>query len=524
MSAVQRCAARGTVGEIGGGMTTGHETVVHMLVEAAARAPAHPALVCGDEVVSYAEYAACVAALAHELAGLGGPGARIALLMSNSPDIAIATFAAQAAGAQVMPLNPGFTAHELIPILADAAPAVLIHNLAIDAMARELAEASGIAHCIAVGEGGRRLTRPARTASGPLPLPLPDQLSTLQYTGGTTGRPKGVDLSHRAVAINVAQREALLPTEAERERILAITPLYHVYAVSMGLYLAANCRGTLVILPRYRPEVVLEEVARHRITLLSGSPTIFTGLMAHENFAATDLSSLRLCFSGTAALSEQTLRQWEAATGCPICEGYGQSEAGPVVSFNPRHGLRKVGSVGLAVPDTEVQIVDTETGTRVLPAGEPGEIRVRGPQLMRGYRNLPRESAEALRDGWLYTGDIGAMDGDGYLFIRDRKKDMAIVSGYNVYPREVEEVFYRHDAVLEAAVVGVPDAYRGEVLVGHVVLRPGVSATVDILREHLARHLAKYKIPHDIRIVTALPKTAVGKIDKKQLRPAVGAG
>lgn len=497
-----------------------HETVVHMLREAAQESPDAPALVCGDERLTYAEYAACVAGLADALAVLGVAGRRVALLMGNSVDIAVATFAVQAAGAQVVPVNPAYTIHELVPVFENAGPVALIHDAAVAGIAGDLARRFAIRHLVAVGEGARRLTEwrgradPVRA----LPLPDPDGLSTLQYTGGTTGRPKGADLTHRAVAVNVAQREALLPTEPQRERILAITPLFHVYAVAMGLYLAAYCRGTLFIVPRFQPDLVLDSIARERITLLSGSPTIFTGLMAHERFAATDLGSLRLCFSGASALSEETLRRWEAAAGCPICEGYGQSEAGPVLTFNPRNGTRKPGSVGIPVPRTEIEIVDPATGTTVLPTGQVGEIRARGPQIMRGYRGLPQETTSTLRDGWLYTGDIGRLDGDGYLFICDRKKDMVIVSGYNVYPREVEDALLAHPGVAEAAVLGVPDPYRGEALVGFVVPAGAAAPTGEDMRAHLAERLAPYKIPRDIRVVPSLPKTVVGKIDKRELR------
>lgn len=502
-----------------------HETVVHMLREAVRLNPDGQALVCGANKLSYRQYGACVAGLARELVELGVAGQRVCLLMGNSLDIAIATFAVQAGGGQVVPLNPAYTAHELSPILENATPDVVIHDASLDPGVTALFERLNIDFRIAVGGDARSLTewRDQAGLAERIPLPRPDALATLQYTGGTTGRPKGVDLSHRALAINVAQREALLPTEAERERVLAITPLYHVYAVSMGLYLSAYCRGALVILPRYQPDLVLDVIARERITLLSGSPTIYTGLLAHERFAAANLSSLRLCFSGTAALSEDILRRWEAATGCPICEGYGQSEAGPVLTFNPRHGRRKVGSVGIAVPATDIDIVDPETGARSLPPGEAGEIRARGPQIMNGYRGLPQETAEALRGGWLYTGDIGVLDEDGYLFIRDRKKDMAIVSGFNVYPREVEEALHAHPEILEAAVIGRPDAYRGETLIGFVVLRRGQeSATLAAqLRAHLAERLVKYKLPQEIKFVQSLPKTPVGKVDKNRLREAV---
>jgi long-chain acyl-CoA synthetase len=218
------------------------------------------------------------------------------------------------------------------------------------------------------------------------------------------------------------------------------------------------------------------------------------------------------------------MERWQAATHAPIFEGYGQTEAGPVLTFNPQEGPVKIGSVGVPVADTEVQVVDLVDGTQVLPAGERGEIRARGPQVMSGYLNLPRETAEALRDGWLYTGDIGEFDADGYLFIRDRKKDLVITGGYNVYPREVEEVLFTHPDVLEAAVVGQPDAYRGEVLRGFVVMRAGRVFDEEALKAFCAERLARYKVPARIEAVEALPKTSVNKIDKKVLKERVRAG
>ncbi|MEZ5738376.1 MAG: AMP-binding protein [Burkholderiaceae bacterium] len=293
--------------------------------------------------------------------------------------------------------------------------------------------------------------------------------------------------------------------------------MFHVYAVSMGLYLAAYCAGTLVIVERYRPETVLQLIGSQRITSLAASPTILIGLMAHADFARTDFGSLRVCYSGSAALAEDTLRRWEAATGCPVCEGYGQSEAGPVLTYNPLRGLRKLRSVGIALPDTEVQIVDIETGLRVLPAREIGEIRARGPQVMTGYRHQPEQTAAALRDGWLYTGDIGELDAQGYLYIRDRKKEMVIVAGFNVYPREVEEALFTHPAVVEAAVVGQPDDYRGEVLVAWVAV-DDPAVTEPKLLDYLTQRLVRYKVPQAIRFLPSLPKTSVGKLDKNRLR------
>jgi long-chain acyl-CoA synthetase len=286
----------------------------------------------------------------------------------------------------------------------------------------------------------------------------------------------------------------------------------------MGLYLSAYCGGTLVVLPRYHPLEVLQALVEERITIFPGSPTLFTGLMANEVFAATDLSRIHTCYSGSAPLPEETLRRWEQAVGAPVYEGYGQTEAGPVLTFNPVNGARKPGSVGVPVAGTDIQIVDAESGTRVLPAGEKGEIRARGPQIMSGYCNRPEETATALREGWLYTGDIGELDADGYLSIRDRKKDMVIVGGYNVYPREVDEVLAMHSAVQEAAAVGAPDAYRGEVVRAFVVLRPGAVATPADIIAHCAKNLARYKVPVSVAILDALPRTTVNKTDKNALR------
>jgi long-chain acyl-CoA synthetase len=489
-----------------------------MLRAAALAAPATEALVCADERLDYAGYWRAVAVFAEELRERGAQGARVALLIGNGIDTAIACYAAQAAGAQLVPLNPAYTVHELRFILADAAPQVLVHDSAMEA-AVALAAEIGVPHRIAVGFN-RRLVTAARGSSPPIEisLPDPDSLALLQYTGGTTGRPKGVMLTHRAVAINVSQREALLPTLPERDRILAITPLFHSYASAMGLSLAAYARSTLVILPRYRPDIVIDTVARERITLFAGSPTIFNGLMAHEAFPGADWSSLRLTYSGSAALPEETLRRWEQATGAPVCEGYGQTEAGPVLTYNPQNGIRKIGSVGVPLPQTDIEIVDVETGTKVLGPRELGEVRARGPQIMVGYRNRPEETAAALRDGFLYTGDIGVLGDDGYLTIRDRKKEMVIVSGYNVYPREVEEALYTHAAVAEAAVVGRLDSYRGECLVAFIVPRHGCALDEETLRAYLAERLVHYKLPSTMHFVDDLPRTSVGKIDKIALR------
>jgi long-chain acyl-CoA synthetase len=494
-----------------------------MLAAVARAAPRRPALQFEGRSLDYGGYLRCVAGFARELIEAGAGGSRVALVCANSMEVAIATFAVHAAGGQVVPLNPIYTRRELAYILADADPAAVVYDEAVAGTVEPLIAERGIRCAIAVGgERGRRLDvwRDDVACELPRPLPAGDTPAALLYTGGTTGVPKGVDLSHRQMAINLSQRQAVVPFAFDGERILCVMPMFHTFAIAICLHTAVYCRGLSVILPRYRPDLVLEAIERQRITVLPAGPTVFIGLMQHERFGTTDLSSLRMCISGSAPLSEETLKAWEQKTGCHIYEGYGLTESGPVLSFNPVAGETRPGSVGIVLPDTEIEIVDAETGEKTLPAGERGEIRARGPQLMRGYRNKPEETARALRDGWLYTGDIGEFDADGYLYIRDRKKDMAIVGGYNVYPREVDEVLYAHPAVREAAAVGVPDSYRGEVIKAWVVLKPDSRASAEELLGHCRANLARYKVPVAIEVVEELPKTPVGKIDKKALRAA----
>jgi long-chain acyl-CoA synthetase len=497
-----------------------------MLAEAARQAGGSAALVCGERRLTYSQYVRCVAGFAHELLALGARGSRVALICANSLDMPVATFAVHAAGAQAVPVNPTYTARELSHILADAQPAVVIYDDEVAATVEPLLGTLGIPHAIRIGGStGRRLDAWKDDASLALPEPLPSpaDLATLQYTGGTTGLPKGVNITHGQMAVNISQREAALPTRADDERILCMMPLFHVFAVAMCLHLAAYCRGALVIMPRYRPDALLELLARERITRLPAGPTVFIGLLAHEDFGRTDFSSLRTAYSGSAPLAEETIRRWREATGTPILEGFGQTEAGPVLTYVRDGGPFKAGSVGPALPLTEIQIVDVETGAKVLPAGEIGEIRARGPQIMSGYRNRPAETAESLRGGWLYTGDIGELDGDGYLTIRDRKKDMAIVGGYNVYPREVDEVLFSHPAVKEAAAAGVPDRYYGEAIRAYVVLKEGARADAEDLIAHCRANLARYKVPAKIYLVAELPRTTVGKVDRKTLRHKLAA-
>ena len=494
---------------------TVYDTVVHMLDDAASRAPDSIAISFGDRHLSYRDYAASVSALSRKLMGLGATGERVALYMGNSLDMAIAMFAIHAAGAQAVPLNPLYTRREAAYILNDAAPVATIHDA--DASTR-LGSIEGAGILVPATGAGFAVTAAGGGDTLPRPLPNPDSMATLQYTGGTTGYPKGVNITHRQMSVNIAQREAILPTAPDGETVVCVMPLFHVFAVSMCLHLACYCRGRLVVLPKYHPATLCETMENEDVTILPAGPTIYNDLLSYDGFRQTRLARLAWCYSGSAPLPEETLRRWEDATGCFILEGYGQTEAGPVLTYNPANGVRKPGSVGIPLAHTEIEIVDPESGVTTLPAGQPGEIRARGPQIMTGYRNLPDETAAALRDGWLYTGDIGEFDDDGYLFIRDRKKDMAIVGGYNVFPREIEEVLHTHPAVSEAAALGLPDARYGETIHAWVTLKRGVSCAAEELIAHCEANLARYKVPGSIRPVDALPKTTVGKIDRNALR------
>ncbi len=472
-----------------------HPTVVHMLAVAGEIAPRSEALVAEERRLTYAQYVRCVGGFAAELKTLGaGPDERVAILCGNSIEIAVAMFGVHAARAQAVPVNPTYTSRELRHILADAAPQIVIFDEEIRDVVEPLMAEVGVSHGIMVGGANGRLLdawKDDESARLPLPLPSPDDLATLQYTGGTTGLPKGVNITHAQMSINISQREISIPTAMDDETIICAMPLFHVFAISVCLHLAPYCRGRLVILPRYRPDLVISAIEREKATLLPFGPTIFTGLLSYEGFTTADFSSVRRGISGSAPLPEETLRQWQKLKGFPILEGYGQSEAGPIICINYADKEIVPGSVGQALPLTEIRIADVDSGETIRGAGEQGEICLRGPQVMSGYRNRPAETAAALKDGWLHTGDIGELDDAGNLYIRDRKRNMALVGGYNVYPREIDEVLYAHPEIREAASVGIPDDYRGEIIAAHVIPDKDSTVTTELLLDYCRANLAK---------------------------------
>lgn len=475
------------------------QTTVDILDRAAARWPEWTALVCENERLTYSRYRERVRTIATALATREIAGGRVAIILRNGIDIALALFGVQAAGAATASLNPDYTPGELAPIIAQVAPSVAITHADL----RETIAALVPPGCAVLTVAELEAECPGACA---FPAIDPASMAVLQFTGGTTGTPKGAMLSHRAVATNVAQREAVLPTHPGEERIICMMPLYHSFAAAMCLHLAAYCGGALHILPRYRPDWLLDTIARERITRLPAGPTVFNSLLGFDGLTREKVASLVCAYSGSAPLPHDTLARWEAATGVPIFEGYGQSEAGPVLTYHGPGMALKQGSVGPALPLTELRI-DGE--------GPLGEVLARGPQIMDGYLGRAEETAAALKDGWLHTGDIGRQDQDGYLFIEDRKKDMAIVGGYNVYPREIDEVLAAHAAVREAGAVGVPDAYRGEVIWAFVA---GEGLIEGEVLDHCAARLTKYKRPARLMVLDALPRTAVGKIDKQALK------
>jgi long-chain acyl-CoA synthetase len=348
--------------------------------------------------------------------------------------------------------------------------------------------------------------------------------AVFQFTGGTSGLPKAAELTHRNIVANVTQISAWVPSlRPDDEKFLLALPAFHVYGMTVGMLICLRLGGELVLTPDPRNTLlILETIAREKVTLYPGVPTMYIALLNHPRTAAFDLSSLRVCFSGGAPLPLEVAQRFEAVTGGKLVEGYGMSESSPLTVGNPVFGQTRTGTVGLPFPSTEVMIVALEADAQgVCPpcaVGEAGELLVRGPQVMKGYFNNAAETATTIdADGWLHTGDIAVMDADGYIAIVDRKKDLIIAGGYNIVPREVEEALFQHPKVAEAAVVGVPDAKRGETVKAVIVLKAGEQATAEEIRAFCKERLAPYKVPTLVEFSAELPKTQVGKVLRRQL-------
>jgi long-chain acyl-CoA synthetase len=503
-----------------------HPSMVHAFRAALRDRPTALALVCGERRLSYAQLGRAVAALSARLSELDVAGARVALALSNCCEAVVAVLAAWSARAQIAPINPFFTPPELEVVLREARPRLVISGPEARDKLQPLAESAGAQLCCFGGAGPAALDLDTLlAASGELPRDAPEAEAPalLIFTGGTTGEPKAVEHSHRSLMVSVLQHCSAWPVPSGADRFLSVAPLFHIWGLAYATLVPIYAQGTLVIVPRYQPEEVLRVLERERISVFGGGPApIYMGLLQSPSFAGTDFSSLRYCLSGGAPCPEELHRAWLQGTGCPLLEGWGMSEAAPLCLNRP-NAVRKLLSVGRPVPETDVEVVDLETGANVLPPGQAGEVRVRGPQLMRRYQGRPEATREVLRDGWLYTGDIGYLDADGYLFLVDRKKDMILVGGYNVYPRQVDEVLFKHPAIVEAATVGRADARLGEVLVAFVVLRAGATLSEADFFEYCRANLVKYRRPVTVSFVEALPRTNAGKLDKGALRARAAA-
>ena len=362
----------------------------------------------------------------------------------------------------------------------------------------------------------------------PDPIPCaarPDSLALLQYTGGTTGVPKGAMLTHRNILSNVVQIASWVPDlKRGEERFLSVLPFFHVFGMTVALNLALYTGCEIIVMPRFDADEVMRTIRKKRPTFFPGVPTIFIAIMAHRKVDSFDLTSIRICNTGAAPMPVEVMRRFEEKTGSKILEGYGLSEASPVTHANPVDGIRKPGSIGIALPDTECRIVDPKTGAGEMPTGQVGELVIRGPQVMKGYWKNEQETLKTLRDGWLHTGDLATMDGSGYVYIVDRKKDMVISGGYNIYPREIEEVLYEHPKVADAAAIGVPHPKKGEAVKVFVVPKRGEDLDPQEILDWCKEKLAPYKVPREAELRDSLPKTIVGKTLRRELRDEAAAG
>ena len=495
-----------------------YPTIVHALAAAAELHPDAPGIVCQYRQLSYGEYVHVVGALARQFGELGVSQERIAFVMTNSLEDTVGLMAGMAARAQVSPLNPFYTDAELEPLVRDVEPRVIVCDAGTSERVRAMAAKLGIKHVVQLGIGGITMDDLLARSRGALPLPQESDLSAIFFTGGTTGLPKGANHTHLSLMAFCYGVSQLWPLTLDKERIVNVAPLFHVWGFCFTLIAPVYFRAFMDIMPAYKPELVLEEFQKQKITVFAGGPAaLYLGLRANENFARTDFSSLKVCLSGGAPCPEELLISWEEATGCVLLEGWGMSEGAPI-NLSPLNGVRKVGSVGIKPPNAEVEVADLQTGEKVMPTGERGEIRLRGPMFTTGYRNRPEDNKQSIRNGWLYTGDIGYYDEDGYLFLVDRKKEMIIVGGYNVYPREIDELLFKHPAILEAATIGVPNSFSGEAVAAYIVLRHDQKLTAEEVQDYCRTSLVKYKVPTKVEFVDALPRTGVGKINKMELK------
>lgn len=478
-------------------------------------------------------------------------GERVAIMLPNTPQAVISYFGILIAGGIVVQTNPLYTERELEYQMNDSGTKAIITLDILYPRVSKVKPQTELQHIIVTAikdylpfpknlvypfiqkkqygivvkvkhEGSTHLfsemikRKPHKLID--IEVNLEEDLALLQYTGGTTGSPKGVMLTHKNLISNTTMSEKwIYKCKPGEERVLAIVPFFHVYGMTVCMLLSIKMGCKLILLPRFDALTTLKTIQKTRPTLFPGAPTIYIGLLNHPDLKKYDLSSIEACISGSAPLPLEVQENFEKVTGGKLVEGYGLSEASPVTHSNFLWDVKRIkGSIGVPYPDTDAKILSTDTG-EPLPVKEIGEIVIKGPQIMKGYWNRPEETAEVLKDGWLYTGDLGYMDEQGYFYIVDRKKDMIIAGGYNIYPREIEEVLYEHPDVLEAVVAGIPDPYRGETVKAYIVLKEGSTATPEEMNQFARKFLAAYKAPRLYEFRKELPKSAVGKILRRIL-------
>lgn len=520
-----------------------------LLDRTAARFGSRPAIRFSGRRWTYADLATLVDRAAAGLQALGvRPADRVGLCLPNTPYFVIFYYAALKIGAVVVNYNPLYVPRELRQQIVDSSTTIMIVPdvaMIFDKVA-EIAVESGLARIVVCPIAGilppakaaaymilkrRAIARPRWSDAvipyrrlmdrhaEPSPVPIdPGDLAVLQYTGGTTGQPKGAMLTHANITINTMQTLGHIPSlRPGLERMMAVLPFFHVFAMTTVMNSAITMGAEMIMHTRFELRAVMKSLVRDKPTMFPGVPTLFNAIATEAERRKVDISSLGTCVSGGAPLPAEVRERFERVTGCRIIEGYGLTETSPVVCFNPPEGENRPGSVGVVLRETTVEIRDIADVTRILPAGERGEICVRGPQVMRGYLGREAETREVFVDGALRTGDAGYLDADGYLYVTDRLKDLIICSGYNVYPRVIEDALYEHESVAEAIVIGIPDEYRGQAPLAFVTLRQGKSATGDALREFLREYVSAIELPVRVEIRSSLPKTMIGKLSRKEL-------
>ncbi len=502
-----------------------------LLRDTATTKPNKTAIAINDVSLPYSMVHGLAQKFAGALAQLGvKPGQHVALMLPNVPQFTLAYYGAHYAAAPVVPLNVLLTADEVAYHLDDSDAVALVVWEGFFDQARE--GFNRVEHCkhlivckadradMTAPEGAHNFAAIAMAAPPVTELPATnaDDTAVILYTSGTTGRPKGAELTHFNLYSNAMYMNSLeLPMANEEIVALVVLPLFHSFGQTVRQNAILGAGGTLVLMPRFEPTGAAQLIENHKVNFFAGVPTMYFALLHSPDVAHESLASLRHCVSGGAAMPVEVMREFDEQFKVDILEGYGLSETSPVASFNRLDVPKKPGTIGLPIQHVEFCLLDAD-GKRITKTGEPGEICIKGPNVMKGYYKRPEATAEAIKDGWFRSGDIGIIDEDGFYTIVDRKKDMIIRGGFNVYPREVEEVLYAHPAVAEAAVIGVPHESHGEEVKAIVALKPGAEATSEAIIAYCKEHLAAYKYPRIVEMLPELPKGPTGKILKRELR------